>query len=404
MVFAGLLFMSLNLSMVASRFIWMSFFLTGPAFASVQAIVQCRSSQAYFHEHFLSLPPSTKFELPTDFVQTVLQHPIMKLGEKMKGKQIIFESGSLKFNGEIVPIKMGESIQLHFVGKILKLIFPQSQLVTSVADSGSKTRSGRQSPVARIEIKISDSGELGNYIGDEVLEMSVLKTVNPGLSSSVHNRFRSAFGVAPEARVVSIYSRDLKDMDKIFESVESASRPDYIFFTMGGDPVNSRFRRIFEKWLSRPHDIVNLSELVSFRKHPDRSVLVFNDVAGKVPYVANISDLVIVNGPINFFEPLTSGAKTVIISSPQNFNSKFNHRLFADMLETAVATKGAFPADDVQELESVLRMASRSEAAIVAPYKLRIHGQDRTVANVFLDILQTYLEKLMKAHGVSANE
>jgi hypothetical protein len=64
------------------------------------------------------------------------------------------------------------------------------------------------------------------------------------------------------------------------------------------------------------HEIYLLSDIMENRVSPDwsRRNLIINNTSGNMLTIHGASDLSVVFGPINFFEPLSVGTPTVVVS------------------------------------------------------------------------------------------
>jgi hypothetical protein len=334
-------------------------------------------------------------DLPLDArsKELVLANPELRLlaEETHQGEGITFAfegMGGEKFKGEY--------IQSRYVESILRLVFPQAKVV----------RGGSPSGPGVIKLRFIDSAETGNEVdatgniigfrspsvestrrwneqhGIHYLEMSILKPANPNYSSVSRPAARQALGIAPDARVISLYLSDFKlDQDQgeglrsIWRSLSPATHPNVVIVSLNSEThdVGS-----LQSWmLAHPDDpftksfdrVITLSSLPpgglsSF--HSER-VLVINDTTGKMPFLNATANLAVVSGPISQFEGLAVGTPTLGYS-PDALMNGYRTETFGRSISQAQATGGYQRVTDSIALGQAAQALLANTGSITPPF------------------------------------
>lgn len=362
-------------------------FLTGVIPFSAQAELKC-ASIFEVEKDFQTLPSLKDIGLPSDFVETVQRHPIMQLRSKFKDRKMVFTSHHFVKSGFRENF-LGESIQVQFIKRTLQIIFPNAEfrgIRNSQKTDGFKYLNGK--PVDALHLNLLDTGEIPGETN--VLPMQVLKSANPGLAIFKHGHFRQQLGIPLHAKVISIYAKDNQTVEKILKEIDQSLRPDYLFISLGGRVAEKEYADSLAKILGGRYESATLSEFSQINRNSNRPTIITNDLRGKVPFIANISDVVIVSGPINIFESLSAGTKTIIMTNPEAITD-YEILEFNKMLARAVATGGAFPTASIEGLKLELPKVIQTQTKIIPPYAVQTSDTPSSLL-IYLDVLKEYIE------------
>lgn len=360
---------------------------------------------------FQELPNTSSFELPSGFKKVISQHGIAALREKYgSGKGLEFQISNYYPDGGAAGARMGERVQAQFVQKTLKEIFPDATFANGIvrrdtAEEYAKWKAANPGK-KKVFLNITDSAEWNEKFPGYTLEMSVLKSANPGTGALPHKALRPVLGIPEDDFVVSIYAQlpggGLKNQQEYVPSakamieqlMKSGKTPDIVFLSAGGKQMMAG-TMLKDEWKDVGYEVVKLSEFASIEKKKGVKLLVVNDLAGKMPYVYNTSDLAIVSGPINMFEPINSGAKTVFFDNPRIVGT-YGASTFKAMADTAEATGGAGRIKTLSELPGEAEKLLGSHAAVTPPYLAKAAPGGSSAADSYLSDLEEKLELAMK--------
>jgi hypothetical protein len=390
--------MSKNLNTLLKTSLFLFVLLTVGCPASATGSVACHTVLRTTSSGFQGLPLATEIELPRAFIERIQKHPIMKLAARFHGEKPVFGNNYFTNDKSISGFTYGEIIQAQFVAETLKIIFPNAafkDLRTVITDAIQARQQGK--PVQKfIHLKIADPGESVTDPG--TLPMPLLKAANPGLSAFRHGQFRKQLGFNSQDRIISLYAKDYTAAIEIVKQIDSTLRPDYIFVSIGGQSTSQADTTLFKGALQNRYDGLDLSQLSEYKKNPDRPAIILNDMKGKVPFIANVSDLVIISGPINMFEPLSAGAKTIVMTDPAVLG-QYNADEFNRMLDRGIATGGVFPVPTTEDLKQRLVPIMNSQVHITPPYQAKGANQQASI-DIYLDTLMKEILAEIEKNGI----
>jgi len=348
-----------------------------------------------------ALPGIETFELPEEYLRFLNQHPIAELHKKYgNGENLVFALEHFEKSGAIFLNHFGENIQANFLEKNLKALFPKATIDPEYPFDYSKSKKARwmkKHSGKKISIMgIRDSAEFADeFLLDHQVQMAVIKPANPGMAAVPHGKFRKPLGIPSDKYVVSLYMKDVDGyMDAVnapsalglIQEVEKVRVPDLVIISSGGKHLD--YLLDTPRYLKKGYQIYFASDLHKIDLTQGRFIIL-NDLRGKLPYLYNVSDLAIVTGPINFFEPLTSGAKTVFFDNPKVLG-RYDLDAFAKLKKAALATGGALSVRDAPELAVKLAEFIADPKPISPPY-LRS-------ADAFLNHLNDVIEDTLSQH------
>jgi hypothetical protein len=171
----------------------------------------------------------------------------------------------------------------------------------------------------------------------------------------------------------------------LIQALQKEKVPKIIFLSHGGSSKMTLPN--LSEYSSLGYELHNLSALdhvdLSRGKH-----IFINDLSGKMPYLYNVSDLAVVVGPINLFEPLSSGTKTLFFDNPEVIG-QYHPQAFSQMKAAAIGSDGGFSAKDLREFSALLKPVTESKRPITPPYLKS--------ADLFLSHLQDILKNTISA-------
>jgi len=355
---------------------------------------------------FSELPSVIDYPLPADFLAILAKHPISKLKAKWKDGEglefVISHFQNLPKMDSRQGMNVGETIQSHFVAKVLTELFPKAKISGALSEKSPSKKIKK-----RIQIEVRDPSEFGVVDTQDkdsvkrILPMSILKAANPGIGGISHGALRTQLGIPEQAMTASLYLRypvvngsdGSPNVVKLLDTIEAVKEPDIVFVSRGGAGFNSgtegelaEARKLIKNFLPE-YKVSLLSDWTNETYKPGEKRIVLNDMLGKLPSIYNVSDLSVVVGPINIFEPLTSGSKTVFFTHPDAIRG-YSGDEFKRMGDTALKSGGALAVRGLDDLYEKLPDLLSPKTPILAPY--RLPGESgSTPAQVFLDRLES---------------
>ncbi len=321
-----------------------------------------------------ALPEVADLELSAEARQIIDRHEIQQLKKYFSKSDLTFYHATIDGSGE--------SIQMHYVFKVLKYIFPHARFAIADGDSDSVDESNL---VDKLYLPILDSAEYGaKFDRHSRLEMSLIKAGNPLYSSIKKAETRKILGIHPKARILHVYSSvyfgqrkahllddgKLGNILRILKSVEP--KFDIIILSISG---TSRLGEVWnEEMEGQPKDWRRISDMFvgDFDKvspGQNKPLLIYNNSVGKMPFLHAVADLSVVRGPINFFEPLSVGVPTLVVHNRMIHTYDMN--AFAGMVRTAEQANNfmLIPSEnDILRAEKLLRHRVKDRLDVAKPF------------------------------------
>ncbi|NDG85383.1 MAG: hypothetical protein EBX52_10170 [Proteobacteria bacterium] len=277
-------------------------------------------------------------------------HPIHKLSEdfKKKGIRLVFDlDGGLEFESRISGA--GYPIQRRSLQKILKMAFPEAAFSSAV----DAAPTGGIEPLP-VNLGLIDSAlqfdqfELGvlEPASRYQVEMSRMKLGNPEVFSYSRSEIRKKLGFPLSDRIVSVYSsmEGLYGLHAMLRLMPE--KPQIVILShstlMSLDEIKTLFGN------ARSYDFASLKVVLSrpeiltdaALRSKDCPLIIYNDTRGRLPELYAASDLALVIGANNFFEPLIAKCPTLLYPGSLDWLD-YSPRAYRQLAETAVATGGA---------------------------------------------------------------
>jgi hypothetical protein len=355
-----------------------------------------------------SLKATSLLPLPKQAKELIGKHGIRKLSSShRKGKGILFQVNYYHPDGSLAPGRYGESIQSHMVVQTLQEVFPEARFGGGQDGIYLATRPGEKV----VSLDILDHAE-GGWIGrprPTDLNMVVLKPANPVLQAISRADSRAPFEIPENKFAVSVYlqqsnifpearapgwevgGRDNPNFAEILSAIRNVKEPDVVFLSTGGVELASIPPDIAA--VERGYNVVLLSQWNAY-KMGDKPTIVMNNYSGILPYLYAASDLAVISGPVNIFEPLTVGTKTVFFENSAIL-ADYNPNAFGRLSKVAQETGGGYSARNLEDMEFKIFSALLPGRPITPPY--RVEDQAGTSAfSRYLDHLQRAVENGLK--------
>jgi|GEM_PF-3543281 len=328
-------------------------------------------------------------------------HPLHKLSEDFKrtGIRLAFDlDGGLEYENRIRGA--GYPIQRRVLRKILGMAFPGA--VFAGPEAGSL--SGANDPV-HVNLGLIDSAlqfdqfELGviEPASRYQIEMSRMKLGNPEVFPYSRAAIRKSLGFPELSRIVSVYSslEGLYSVDGLLRVMPV--KPRYVILSHSSlvslDEIKIRLMN------SRDYDFASLRVILSTPKiltdpayrSKEGPLIIYNDTRGRLPELYSASDLAIVIGANNFFEPLIARCPTLLYPGDPDFLD-YSPKAYRQLAETAMATGGAVLFGGQRTNDALIRsyqtLLSVNPAKIEHPAFVRGSGTGLSGFNELLDDLE----------------
>jgi hypothetical protein len=342
----------------------------------------------------------TSFELSTTVIDQIKTHPVFGYGSKYKdGRNLIFVVDPYSPSISKTQDKLGERIQADFVVKVLKVIFPKAEF--SYSGSTNYLFSGKKA----IHIDLKDKGEFENKIGvlPTSFDMALVKAANGLVGTADQGSSRKALGISDKDRVVSFYFNFKNTVSpKLSEKFQFKTFYEEAIKGMGGvdvaiysEPYVDRDTLIsrIDPELRLKLSVYFLSELkegdIAQARKLGKRVLILNDTVGHMPAIHSSSDIVVIRGPINMFEPLNAGRPVVVVHTKE-IQPEYDWQSFTTMAQVAQKSGGATILNDTDGLSGAVRDARQMKVS-TPPYLTKTESGVSPIV-IFLDALKKHLE------------
>lgn len=354
-----------------------------------------RSSEAPKKTNFNQLPSVAHLPLSENTKQTIREHPIYDYLEKHrnenKGIHLIRNPhSSPNADQPIEHTNFGEDIQIQFLQQVLDY----------AAEADEK------SDRTLLPVQVVDTGEIAHTytefsaLGSERrpdFKMQDLKTSNPSGEVIPKTQLRSALGIPSDRPVVSLYGSagltagGLTRQNEVKGALDKiTANGGIIFLSYGGKDVEPSTIATLQKTMP-DYTVIPLSKAGTLTYKTFKKLIIVNDLIGKLPYVHAVSDMSIINGPINPYESLSVQTPTVIMAN-ENIQGNYSTADFNQSLNRAQRSGGVQLATTQQDI--IQAYATREQRReIQAPHTLRANSDGRNYLQVTLDRLLDFIKK-----------
>ncbi|MEM7646413.1 MAG: hypothetical protein AAF203_05850 [Pseudomonadota bacterium] len=274
----------------------------------------------------------------------------------------------------------GEAIQAQAVKRYLEFLFPNATFGVSDHKAAYKTN------ISFWLDDIAEGAKPGKDIRpEEILEMGILKSGNPGLTVESGTSLRKKLGIPKSKRILHMYVQNekmgYKRLKPIIESVVGSYQFDTLIISFGNlieaGPPLSRIES-----LARAGDFASFFRSMGELKgksaidlaSDNEPKLVFNNTRGLMLPLYSLSDLAFVVGPIDFFQPITVGIPTVLMLEPETMDySGYDEVRAKELTDIASQSPGFTEIKTVEEIPAALQQVL-SDGTPVNPAFLEISG------------------------------
>lgn len=366
-----------------------------------------------------SLPDIRSLKLPSDahkFLESIVDgkqehNPHLSWlrqasKQTQNGREIAFVFKWLYASFDWMPtvVLMGEGTQSLFVREVLKVFFPEAELL------------GRDQQTNRFTVKIdvADSAEEGKNVRSTApiqnhLEMSILKMGNP-----------MALEREPIRRLLPLHEGKLeiqhwyvatpkyitatagKYFAPIAEQMARTAEPDVpTTFIVSSNRVGNWHQ--FSQAVDLPNTTINAFSMLppNHKAHgenwlntePGMNRFIFNDTQGLKRAIDQFADATVVVGPINFLESLTGGTPTISVLNDEAIGG-FNREVLEQQAELARHTGGYARVDSLNDVSNALKDVRQNKLRVTTPPYL-VESNGSTPLEQAIIHLSRYLQNQM---------
>jgi hypothetical protein len=322
-----------------------------------------------------------------------------------QGQGITFQiaRGFIK-GGAIRSDLKGEARQGLFIKVLLEQLFPRAEILTTP-----EKLEGRAKLIQVWLQDFAESPRAPQKIPPQAfLNMPIIKAGNPGLIRFDKQKARSYLGIPAERKILSLYLVNEREFDDPkFQTIVSSLVERYHFtdiFVSISIPGRSYVLDAHQRYLTENTDLSLLFEhfvfLTKFSPEhaPEGRRWIYNNKTGNMPQIHGIADLAVVFGPINFFEPLNMGTKTLLVRS-NPVRGKYSDQALYRMIHKASASPGFLYVNSAKQLtnsiDSLLDGPNPSSPALL---------KKNALAPTPFEITLNHLKKLITTQYGSSKE
>lgn len=270
--------------------------------------------------------------------QLLQSHAIAKFAQTYSGKPVVFES--MHFGEKMDSMHKGEWLQAQFVKRVLIELFPTARFATEAQTPVPGEMVFRLQLADYAEVTPTYRKELPSEMRERVpaleepyvLPMHLVKPIGSRRSISLsREEIRGRLGIPAEHKVVSLYIRapdtvidtqyrgayPQQEINELLENLRKAIPFDSVILTFGNYDRKTGYDAAGTMLtFHSKHQLESVTKVSEALANPEvipaKTVLV-NNTHGIMPYLHRAADLAVVVGPVNFFEPIQAGTKTVLV-------------------------------------------------------------------------------------------
>jgi hypothetical protein len=303
--------------------------------------------------HMAAMPGVSK-EAILNLVRSHSEFRALKVVET-GGRGLIFKHIKLD---EKFKSQKGETIQLAYLLQVLRTIFPEAEF-RAVSNSDREVLILRRSEDPKtIPVDVIDFEESPGLLqkNPDYFDIMPLKASNPSGTDFSRDLLRAEIGADANSKIVHFYFSDaevnfadpeiqkimkqrasdvegnlaktleLKNLKSEFNDIEKIlgiilDLADLSEHQMSHLILSPKTQTNIDLILSNQEilthfQVLKLSDLVNgltFYRENQKRLLIYNDLRGRMPALYAASDLAIVLGPLNIFEPLNAGTPTLAL-------------------------------------------------------------------------------------------
>lgn len=365
--------------------------------------VQCRKVLQSFYQ---SLPAPQQVELPADVQKVIAQSVFNNWGQGQQlGKDLLISLDPLSRTESLSEIVIGEEIQAQFIARILRQALPLAEItglrpkdLTPMQTLGKKV----------IELRLVDSQERKAFASQmksdpTLLDMPLVKPANGAIRSlqeqiwqlkaKVKNKSKTATIYFPafyfDSEVASSKNPDLGGLALHLQQNMGVKTlilsPNPRALVMGVEVLEQMLRSHYPEVMQTFKKIIPLSEVRNWQEiYQSEYNLILNDTKGRMPFVYGLSDLVVVQGPINPIESVMVQTPTFAFVNEAVVGT-YGLERYSQMI-SAAQKSGKFLAVDSLEQIQPQALHELERAMFIAPDLNRSTGLSPLEA--LLEVLQ----------------
>ncbi len=289
--------------------------------------------------------------------------------------------------------RSGEQIQSKFVEEILQAIVPHAKLTQNYYQTPFAQTSDRL--ISAMTLRLYDSAEHSQIPRAEV-EMTKLKPAHTLRLARSREDLRSLLGVPESMRVLHLYGTGYQnnqspDDQFSFQNIvrhlaKTGHRFDLVLISKTGSlDDDSEFASETWKGHCEVIDLIRPKRLRLETGCSAEPIVVRNLTYGYMPELHSVSDLVIVRGPINFFEPLNVGTPTLLINNDAILGT-YDRKAFRELKELAKSAPHFAVAKDLDQMSKLARKL-RGKTTLEYDSSLAVDADGKSAFEKLLDHL-----------------
>ncbi len=311
-------------------------------------------------------------ELTATEISKISKHKIFQHKAIYKnGKKLVFVSRYFS-QSTVMELQKGESIYAKKVQEILLNLFPEATFAKNTNSTGRKkvVKIDISDPAETFKVKWDQEKFNRSISSGKTIPMFRLKTVTNWRVNTSRPELREAFGLDNSNKIIHLYiqhPKTITNSNDRFRQVYSTELPNslkilrdkfpfqQVIITFGnanprtvGKVVDWSSSGIYHAGVSQS-DIAYLSQDIATTKLADAKIIA-NDTRGIMPILHRASDLSVVVGPVNFFEPLSIGTPTIIVKTSGQNNY---HQRTYDQLTNLAQKRGALVVDGIDGIQTI---------------------------------------------------
>ena len=296
------------------------------------------------------LAPVALSDLSETDLQKIQKHPLYRelRGKFGNGKGVVFRLRDYYKNGVAPHNKTwGENNQSHLVARTLKAILPEARIIGNTFDASADYSALGASPDGSFDIHVHDTSENNASLEnpESVLKMETLKPANGSLTSIDGKRSRQLLGLKNSDSVMSVYAakdynpledssqggidKALKANQHVIDIANQLGKTDrdnlrLLFSSSYTAGLHPELAKLYEK---QGFKIIDVNDKKALKELPNHKgpALLFNSTRGRLPHIhaaAAQKGMGLVLGPVNAFESLQVGTKTMQLLFDDSYDAK----------------------------------------------------------------------------------
>ena len=355
--------------------------------------------------------PAYRLPLTNKLKQLIQKHDGLKqlAIETQVGRGLGFRLVNIPDNGDLGRTSLlGEFIQSLLIENVLRERFPRAEILydhTAPSESTKKVIELYVQDLIEIDAQNRVDGEapVSHRERIEVLDMLILKNGNPSTASLDRARLRAQFGFRDQDKVCHYYYRSTQTSKLYAATVSNLAFEGEAQFVLVTGNVSYDSSLVMElKKFDNISKVLLLSELGlgdldKYRPAKDEAVVILNDLSGYKSILDAVSNVSVIEGPINHAEALNVGVPVISLIEPGPMEG-YDKTAFKRSLTVLKGTGGLFQVDSLDRVTSKMLAIWKKPPLVQPPYMIptKALDLDSTPFHLLLDHLVSVIRVLSK--------